>query len=278
MVSFIIPSYNRSHTVINSIESVINQTSQYWELIIVDDGSLDETREIIKPFLMDQRIRFFSQKNSGVATARNVGAKMANGDYLIFLDSDDILDEELLTFLEKISYEDFDLICWGVKKIVNEKTSYSKPKQLGYLYNYKTANFLAGSVCYKKEAFLKVGGYDSKLTFGENYELGIRICKLENLKIETTNQCFLTYFINTQNRTSNSNSNRLYSLFQQFRKHRSLYQSNRREHAKLYNILGYLLESSKKNIFARKCYLKAYYITPWNIKLLLKYCRVFLKN
>jgi len=99
-VSVIIPTYNRAHLVGRSIQSVINQTYQDFEIIVVDDGSTDNTEDIIKEFQKkDKRIKHIKHnKNKGGSAARNTGIRAARGEYIAFLDSD---DEWMPTKLEK---------------------------------------------------------------------------------------------------------------------------------------------------------------------------------
>lgn len=271
MISFIIPTYNRAHTISLSIESIINQTNHNWELIIVDDGSQDETEKYIEPFLKDSRIKYSYQQNQGVSAARNHGGDLAKGEYLIFLDSDDIINQNLLEQLNTNSYNFFDLICWEVQKTLPTEIEIIKARNLGPLFNNRTANFLAGSFCCKKELFWKIGGYDTDITFGENYELGIRICNFKNLKIKLIDKGLLEYFVDNSKRTSNSISNRLFSLFKQYKKHKLIYQTHRRLNAKAFYFFGYLLEKSSKYKFAAKFYLISWRLTPWNMKYMLKY-------
>lgn len=90
MVSIIMPVHNGAATIDKSIESVLAQTYQDWELIIVDDCSVDNTKSVIARY-SDRRIRYFRQEeNAGVAQARNIGIKLARGRYIAFLDSDDL--------------------------------------------------------------------------------------------------------------------------------------------------------------------------------------------
>ena len=88
--SIILPTYNRSKTIDKTIESVINQTYKHWELIIIDDGSTDNTKEIITNYKTnDKRIKYLYQQNKERSAARNNGIVNANGDYICFIDSDD---------------------------------------------------------------------------------------------------------------------------------------------------------------------------------------------
>lgn len=89
MVSVIIPTYNRAASIEKSIESVIGQSYRDIEVIIVDDGSTDDTEQIVKR-IRDERIRYYYQENSGACSARNVGIDLAKGDYIAFQDSDDV--------------------------------------------------------------------------------------------------------------------------------------------------------------------------------------------
>jgi len=96
--SVVIPTFNRKHLLSRSVKSVLNQTFQNFELIIVDDGSTDNTEELVKEF-NDNRIKYIRHsENKGVSTARNTGIKNANGTLIAFLDSD---DEYLPAFLEE---------------------------------------------------------------------------------------------------------------------------------------------------------------------------------
>lgn len=97
LVSIIMPSYNTSEYVAESIKSVLNQTYTNWDLIIVDDCSTDNSEEIIKQFTHDARIRFFkNEKNSGAAISRNFALREAKGKWIAFLDSDDLWEPEKL--------------------------------------------------------------------------------------------------------------------------------------------------------------------------------------
>ncbi|WP_143812037.1 glycosyltransferase family 2 protein, partial [Oenococcus oeni] len=99
LVSVIMPVYNVAGFVLQSIKSVINQSYHYFELIIVDDGSSDNSLQIIKKFLSqnpDPRVKLYYKKNGGLSEARNFGLARANGYYIYFIDSDDFIEKNLL--------------------------------------------------------------------------------------------------------------------------------------------------------------------------------------
>jgi glycosyltransferase involved in cell wall biosynthesis len=88
-VTIVIPAYNAANYIATSISSVLAQTFTDWELIIVNDGSKDNTAELVKGYLSDTRIKLIEQANSGVSSARNVGIKAASGKFIALLDADD---------------------------------------------------------------------------------------------------------------------------------------------------------------------------------------------
>lgn len=111
-VSVIIPTYNRAHFLAEAIQSVLDQTFTDFELIIVDDGSTDNTEDIVMKF-KDPRIRYINQENSGVSAARNTGIKASDGEYIAFLDSDDIWLPQNLDFKVKLldARPEIGLVC-----------------------------------------------------------------------------------------------------------------------------------------------------------------------
>jgi glycosyltransferase involved in cell wall biosynthesis len=98
LVSVIIPTYNRAHLILDSVQSVLQQTYENWELIIVDDGSNDDTEKVIHQ-IENAKISYFKIEHSGIlGKVRNYGIKISNGEYIAFLDSDDIWRKDKLMF------------------------------------------------------------------------------------------------------------------------------------------------------------------------------------
>ena len=277
LISIIIPTYNRSKSLPISIKSVLAQTRVNWELIIIDDGSEDSTQEVLKDYLIDDRIKYYYQENQGVSVARNSGAKLAAGDYLIFLDSDDIFFPDLIKNIYEAEFYKYDLICWQVLKNIDGKEKIWKPEQLDGMYNNIKATFLAGSICFKKSIFLQAGGYDPKMSFGENYELGLNVSELSNLKIKIINKPLLYYEVQTQNRISNSIKNRLSSNIHQYKKHKTKYDKNLKSKAEMNYSIGFVLEKSNRKTAALAQFKNSWMSNPWRLKPLLKiiYLKLF---
>lgn len=120
--SIITPVYNCKRYIRKCIESVINQTYESWELILVDDGSTDSSGEICDKFCYDTRIKVMHQLNAGVLQSRINGIEVACGVYGIGLDADDYLDRRCLeTIKNAIDISDSDLIFWGYRYIGNQR-------------------------------------------------------------------------------------------------------------------------------------------------------------
>lgn len=146
LVSIIMPSYNTGNYIGASIKSVLKQTYEKWELIIVDDASTDNTDEIVFSFLSDNRIRYMKNKfNVGAAISRNIALKAAKGRWIAFLDSDDLWKRDKLTkqiaFMEreKISfsyteYEEIDENGRDTGIVVSGPASINRTKMLNYCW------------------------------------------------------------------------------------------------------------------------------------------------
>lgn len=153
LVSIIMPAYNASRFIQESINSVIQQTYKRWELLVINDGSTDNTGEVVKSFI-DERIRYFEKKNGGVSSARNLGLKEMKGDYFCFLDADDALPENSLelraTYLQE--HPEVDLLDGWV--LVMDQKMGDVQRVYGPFYKGKVARL-----------FIRV---DDKYFFGPN--------------------------------------------------------------------------------------------------------------
>ena len=118
-VSLIVPVYNNEKYIGKCIGSILNQTYKNIELIIINDGSKDNSDNIITNFQKtDERIKYIKQENSGPSQARNIGINIATGKYLMFIDSDDTVDKYYVEYmLKEIESNDYDIVCCGYKDI-----------------------------------------------------------------------------------------------------------------------------------------------------------------
>ena len=118
-VSVIIPAYNCDKYIASTITSCIEQEYNNIEIIVVNDGSTDETESIVTAFLSDSRVRLINQENKGVSAARNLGIESATGDYLTFLDSDDTLVSDTISGNVKVltAFPDIDWLYFPIQRI-----------------------------------------------------------------------------------------------------------------------------------------------------------------
>ena len=186
LVSVVMPSFNASSWISSSIQSVQRQSYQNWELIIIDDGSTDNTIETLNTFLIDHRISLITQKNSGPAAARNVGIQKSKGEYLAFLDSDDYWMPDKL--VQQLNFIDSHKECGLVHtdyRIFHEEPKVSKPfKQPGWFSRWSEEERLLVcdtigtlTVLTYTELVKEVGGFREDLHGTEDWDLWIRISK-----------------------------------------------------------------------------------------------------
>lgn len=133
LISIIVPSYNAAEFINNTAKSVLKQTYTNWECIFVNDGSTDNTEDLLKEWcIKETRFSMFSQNNQGLSATRNFGMSVAKGDYIYFLDADDVLPSNALTDISKSMHEDSDF-CIGLISIVDIKTN----NILGKLHHFQ---------------------------------------------------------------------------------------------------------------------------------------------
>ncbi|MFN3908573.1 MAG: glycosyltransferase family 2 protein [Flavobacterium sp.] len=181
VVSVIVPCYNQSIYLKDSLQSVLNQSFTQWECIIVNDGSTDDTEKIALEWMnKDIRFKYIFKKNGGLSSARNAGIKASNGKYIFVLDADDYLHKDLLKLsIDRIKNEDTIgvVTSWGKKIYPNGNSIDFKPKG-GGLENFLLENSAIGNSFFLKEVWQQVGGYDENMKKGyEDWEFYIRICK-----------------------------------------------------------------------------------------------------
>jgi len=183
LISVVIPAYNAEKYVEEAIDSVLNQTFQDFEIIVVDDGSKDFTKEKVLN-IADTRIRYIHKENGGPSSARNTGIKSARGKYIALLDYDDIwMPQKLERQLAKFNLEpDLGLVYSWVQSI-NPDGSHrfvAKPETEGWVYNDLIIdNFQHnGSVqLIRKECFEKAGYFDESLLNVQDWEMWLRLAK-----------------------------------------------------------------------------------------------------
>jgi glycosyltransferase involved in cell wall biosynthesis len=197
IVSIIIPNYNRADVIAQTLGSLLRQTCPNLEAVIVDDGSIDNSWDIIKDFeKRDTRIKGHKRDRlpNGPSTCRNIGAEIAKGKYLIFLDSDDILAdfclEQRIEYMENnqsLDFTVFNIVEFyenpgDIKKILNVHCS-----ELSVYLRLFLNNAIPWAVCcpiWKKDFFIKIGRFDEEMIFMEDPEFHTRALLTDKVKFE----------------------------------------------------------------------------------------------
>jgi len=179
-ISVIIPTYNRAEFISKAIESVLEQSYKADEIIIIDDGSNDNTKEIVKNY----PVKYIYQENKGVSSARNKGIKKAKNEWVCFLDSDDIWEIQKLekqVFFHKqnphilFSHTDEKWLFNG--KEIRQKPYQQKQNKLTFLDHTQNTFIGCSTVFIHKKIFDTLGMFDESLTACEDYDLWLRILR-----------------------------------------------------------------------------------------------------
>ena len=305
-VSVIVPTYNRAHLVIEAIDSVLSQSFQDYELIVVDDGSTDNTKDALLRY--GDRIKYIYQTNLGVGAARNVGVRCARGEWLAFLDSDDIWMPEYLTcqmeqaeknprvcthMTNSIRYEadgstldSFQYYGIDPRTTFKNDSALILERPLAFMLQ-KALPYLQATV-FRREAFIKAGMFNEKVTITEDLDAIARMCLQGPLSLCNKP---LVHVIRRKETVRNLGS-RWYSdnmycreslsaLYENLRSQSHLTDSERR-------ILNRVLGANKKavgNLYlrngefrkARRCYGEAFMLDP-SLKSLLKVIVAYLPH
>lgn len=223
--SIITPTYNRAYILWRTIESVRKQTYPFFEHIIIDDASGDDTPKLIKQF-SDPRIKYIRlQKNIGPSAARNKGLENAKGKYVAYLDSDNTWHEDFLEVMHKSYAKCPDkvlLFCKknyrlklvkkdGQEQIVRDEISNSRKYfDLKRLW-HRRIMIDTNSMCHKRQEIIDLGGWDEDIKFWEDWELTLRISKKYPNGFLYLNRALLNY----EQKINLANAEETFSLWEQ---------------------------------------------------------------
>lgn len=190
LVSIVIPAYNAAKYIVQTIESVIEQTFPDWELWIIDDGSTDDTASVVTPFLADARIHYVYQKNQERSAARNHGIRRSNGSYVAFLDADDLwLPTKLERQVALMERRQNVGLCFTRYRSLDRSTAQGVPTNFdptadNFRRLLEESNFIAPSAAMvRRDVFEIVGLFDELLpVYGcEDWDMWLRIARQYHL-------------------------------------------------------------------------------------------------
>lgn len=234
-ISIIVPCYNQSHFLDECLQSILDQTYQNWECIIVNDGSHDDTEEISKKWVeKDSRFQYLYKTNGGLSSARNAGIEITTGDWVLFLDSDDVIENKKLEAQSVFCNSNIDIIVSGYRYFessegIDNKRIFGRNNflpevclnfddiiDIKQLFKIKNP-FVISAPIYHKKIFNTIGVFDVRLKSLEDWEFNLRCVlneyKFQHIGYESNTKTLIRLHDNSMMRdTAKMNQN--YELFQ----------------------------------------------------------------
>lgn len=191
LISVIVPCYNQAQYLDECLQSVLDQTYENWECLIINDGSPDNTEEVAKKWVeKDYRFKYFYKENGGLSSARNYGIARAEGTWILPLDSDDCISDNYLELAENyFGHKYIKVIYCNAKKfgLINENL---KLKEFS-LKQLAIENIIFCTAFFRKADWKKANGYDENLISGyEDWEFWINILKNDGAVLKLEQFCF----------------------------------------------------------------------------------------
>ncbi len=276
-VSVIIPTYNYGKYLQESLSSVLKQTYSAFEIIIIDDGSTDNTQDFIQPYLSNPTVKYIKTENTGVSSARNTGIKLAKSPLIAFLDADDIWHYDKLEKQLPLFKNPMVGVVYSLKDTFNEngpRENYERGKLFrGNILPYlMTHNFIcSSSAVVRYECLKKVGLFDSRLSQGEDMDLWLRIAA-EGYEFDYVNLPLVDYREGGQASSPVQWEKRFRGntlMFRNFFSHprfkkKVTHKMRRQAWAALWRKRGYLLIEQKKRIQALRYATASLSYVPFN--------------
>lgn len=180
LVSVIVPCFNQARYLADAVRSIVGQTYSWHEIIVINDGSTDETHKLATGF---EQVKYFSQENCGLASARNRGIRESTGDFLVFLDADDLLLPAALEIGvdELLSHPECAFVSGDHRRVNAHLVPLFKlrarPVQQQHYLAFLRGNYVGmhAAVMYRRKPLEEVGGFDESLGACEDYDLYLRI-------------------------------------------------------------------------------------------------------
>lgn len=203
LVSIIVPCYNQAAFLPETLDSVQRQSYISWECIIVDDGSVDNTKQVVHHYTsQDSRFRYYQQPNSGVSTARNVAVEYSLGEYILPLDGDDKFHPKYVEECVRVFQSDASL-----KLVYCKAAFFGKKEGLWNLPRFVIQeqllnNCIFCSAMFKKSDFIRIGGYKTVFKYGyEDWDLWIRLIT-RNEEVYRLDEVYFYYRIGDNSRNT----------------------------------------------------------------------------
>lgn len=277
LTSIIIPTYNRATTLVRAIDSVLEQSYKKYELIVVDDCSIDDTANVMEQYVSENRVKYIKlDKNIGGAAARNIGINNSKGDFVAFQDSDDEwlpgkLKKQMQVFFDN---PQIDVVFTKIARITNEKVSIFPQENITGSKDVHTkmlkANYIGTpSAIIKKNKLSEIGGFDNELPRLQDWDLFIRLSSIGTFYM--IDEVLCNAYLQEDSITKNTNA--LVKTVEIFNlKYKNdISVLTKKDKSSVYEKYGSLLIGSGVVKESKFFLIKAIKENPLNLKLLFKY-------
>ena len=269
-VSVVVPTYNRAALMGATLDSLARQTHRPVEVIVVDDGSTDETEAAVRQWQasVDLETVYLKTANQGAAAARNAGVAAARHGWVTFLDSDDLAHPDWLAALMGVADGKDVTTCGSVRKDEHgRELDVALPSGRSTVFAGVDVNFLCGAYALRRDLFDRVGGFDAGMPANQHTDLGIRVCDAigwEQDRIGVVDAVKLD-LVNHGGPKIRSNYGAVYDGTAQFiDKHRGLLARNDAARARYLSLAGRNLYLSGRPVRGCRLLLRAALATPTN--------------
>ena len=265
LVSVIIPLYNQKEFINESVNSVLEQSYPFWECLIVDDGSTDNSADIVSQIIKnypDKNIKLLKKENGGLADARNFGIAAANGNFILPLDADDMILPDMLLKTVSVLLADKNISIVGTDTLRFGEKNNSYQTQGLNLETIKYLDTLNYCSLYRKEVWEKIGGYNTNMVFGyEDWNFWIS-CAEKGFIEKKVPEYLFKYRIREKSMLADANSKKELLLSRIILNHPDIYSEEETRNAK--EILSRL--NIKSLTHKEKKILEGIYEISWDIR------------
>lgn len=293
IISVIMPAYNAAELILQSVESFLLQSYPAKELIIINDGSTDKLLSVLSPILKENKdtIKYLEQENKGVSAARNLGVSAAQGEWVAFLDADDIWFEgKLISQWNSLNgnlWSHTDSYYFGVGYENRPKRSELSEMHSGQVFeNLIMENFITtSSVLINKQMLIAAGAFDEKLEALEDWMLWLIIAS--NNEITYVDKPLLDYRVHPASTSRKARKmlplhlkviDEAISLYRKRSSDKKAKVIEKRSKIKAYTILSYIAEASNDKSFATYCSYSAWKLDITELKLSKRLLISFIKQ
>lgn len=273
LVSIIVPCYNQAQYLDEALQSVIEQTYQHWECIIVNDGSPDNTEEVASKWLdKDERFKYLYQENGGLSSARNFGITNAKGNFILPLDADDRISADYIELAINSFKEDptLKLVYCKAEKFGDEEGLWVLPPFS--LIDLCRINMIFCTAFFKKSDWELVGGYDVNMIYGwEDWEFWISLLK-EGGKVKCIDKVGFYYRIKSDSMLKRINQEKSNYIFEYLSiKHADFFVKQYGSFAHLNNVINQIQDKNALNLKSEKFVIDVFCKTFFGITIFGKY-------